>query len=174
MTFDSYTAAVVNVPRKPRWVFALLCAPIGLPALAIAAPALWIIGGGWSTADTLALAIGGLLAMAIMVRSIRTKVTMTLRADGVDTVSNNVLLRHDWAEFEGVHVRGVGPFKWDELVFSSCRISPVPPRKTVTAPMERAMRFRGWDRRLPISLFIKDWRNGELEDYVTMLQRSRS
>lgn len=174
MSLDSYTAAVVNVPRKPRWVFALLCAPMGLLAFPVVAAAVWIIGGGWSTIDTVALAVGGLLAMAAMVHSIRTKVTMTLRADGVDTVSNNVLIRHDWAEFEDVQVRGVGPFKWDELVFRSCRISPVPPRKTVPAPMERAMRFRGWDRRLPISLFIKDWRTGELGDYVTMLQRTRS
>jgi hypothetical protein len=174
VTPDFYTAAVVNVPRKPRWGLALLCAPLGLLAVPIVAPVLWIIGGGWSSSDTVAIVLGGLGGMAAAVRSIRAKVTMTPRADGVDTISNNVLIRHDWAEFEDVRARGVGPLKWDELVFTSCRISPVPPRKTVTAQMERAMRLRGWDRRLPISLFIKDWRTGELGDYVMTLQRSRS
>lgn len=114
MTPDSYTAAVVNVPGKPRWAFALLCAPIGLLVLPIAAAVLWIIGGGWSGTDTVAVAVGGLFGMAAAARSIRANVTMTLHTDGVDTVSNNVLMRHDWAEFDDVHVRGVGPFKWDE------------------------------------------------------------
>ncbi|WP_436493657.1 hypothetical protein [Actinokineospora sp. HUAS TT18] len=152
-----------------RWPYVLLMAAgIGAVTTALTWVAV-LLTVGPSTPVTAGL-VGGAVASTAVVAGLFRQATMEVRPEGIVQVSRGVEVSVAWSDLEREQVGGIGPVRWDEIVFRSSTIRPLPPRKSVPASTLRMAKWRDLDRRVPVSLFIEDWRATELGHYVAKLR----